>query len=57
MKPFESFMATRLEEFLGYRKYLGYKLRGFTSHLRAFDRYLKEKEGKEKLLSPSFLLK
>jgi integrase len=56
MKPFESFMAPRLDEFLAYRKGLGYKMRGFISQLRAFDRYLKEKESKEKLLSPSFFL-
>ncbi len=56
MKPFESFMAPRLDEFLVYRKSLGYKMRGFTSQLSAFDRYLKEKESKEKLLGPSFFL-
>ena len=49
-------MAPRLDEFLVYRKGLGYKMRGFISQLRAFDRYLKEKESKEKLLSPSFFL-
>ncbi|MBC8247252.1 MAG: tyrosine-type recombinase/integrase [Deltaproteobacteria bacterium] len=56
MKPFESFMAPRLDEFLVYREGLGYKMKGFTSQLRAFDRYLKEKESKEKLLGPSFFL-
>jgi len=56
MKPFESFMAPRLDEFLLYRKNLGYKMRGFTSQLSAFDRYLKNKESKEKLLEPSFFL-
>ena len=56
MKPFESFLAPRLDEFLVYRKGLGYKMRGFISQLRAFDRYLMEKESKEKVLSPSFFL-
>jgi site-specific recombinase XerD len=56
MKPFESFMAPRFDEFLVYRESLGYKMRGFTSHLHTFDRYLKEKESKKKLLGPSFFL-
>jgi site-specific recombinase XerD len=56
MKPFESFMAPRLDEFLAYRQRLGYKTGGFKSHLNIFDRYLKEKEGKEILLDPSFFL-
>lgn len=56
MKPFESFMAPRLDEFLVYRKGLGYKMRGLTSQLTAFDRYLKKNESKEKLLAPSFFL-
>lgn len=49
-------MAPRLDEFLAYRKGLGYKMRGLTSQLRAFDRYLKNNESKEKLLEPSFFL-
>ena len=56
MKSFESFMAPRLDEFLVYRKGLGYKMRGFTSQLSAFDRYLKMSESKEMLLEPSFFL-
>jgi len=56
MKSFESFMAPRLDEFLVYRKALGYQMRGFTSQLSAFDRYLKKKESKQRLLEPSFFL-
>ena len=56
MKPFESFMAPRLDEFLPYRRRLGYKMKSFRSHLHAFDRYLREQESKEKLLDPSFFL-
>ena len=56
MKPFESFMAQRLDEFLVYRKNLGYGMKSFTSHLHTFDRYLKNKESKEKSLGPSFFL-
>ncbi len=49
-------MAPRLDEFLAYRKSLGYKLKGFSSHLRNFDRYLKKKEETGTLLRPSFFL-
>ena len=49
-------MAPKLDEFLVYRQRLGYKTRGFKSHLNIFDRYLKEKVSKEKLLDPSFFL-
>lgn len=56
MKPFESFMAARLDEFLAYRQGLGYKMGCFKSHLNIFDRYLKQKESKETLLDPSFFL-
>jgi integrase len=56
MKPFESFMAPRLTEFLAYRQHLGYKARSFKSHLNILDRYLKAKASKETLLDPSFFL-
>ena len=56
MKPFESFLAPRLDEFLTYRESLGYKTQGFRSHLLTFDRYLKEKESREALLEPLFFL-
>jgi len=57
MKPFESFLAPRLDEFLAYRTHLGYKIGGFKSKLNTFDRYVKEKESKETVLDPSFFLK
>ena len=56
MKPFESFLAPRLDEFLTYRESLGYKTKGFRSHLLIFDRYLREKESREVLLEPLFFL-
>ncbi len=56
MKPFESFLAPRLDEFVTYRESLGYKTKGFRSHLLIFDRYVKEKESKEALLGPPFFL-
>ncbi len=56
MKPFESFLAPRLDEFLTYRESLRYKTGSFRSHLLTFDRYLKDKESKEALLEPPFFL-
>ncbi len=56
MKPFESFLAPRLDEFLAYRQHLGYKTAGFKSHLHIFDRYLKERAVKETSLDPTFFL-
>lgn len=56
MKPFESFLAPRLNEFLAYRRHLGYKTAGFKSHLHTLDRYLKERAVKETLLEPAFFL-
>ena len=56
MKPFESFLAPRLNEFLAYRRQLGYKTAGFKSHLHIFDRYLKQTALKETVLEPMFFL-
>ena len=56
MKPFESFMAPRLDECLIFRRQLGFKPGNLKSRLHIFDRYLKEKESKETLLDPSFFL-
>lgn len=43
MKPFESFLAPKLNEFLAYRETLGYSLKTIRYHLRLFDRYVMEK--------------
>lgn len=43
MKRFESFLAPRLEEYLAYRRTLGYVDEALRSNLRCFDRYVKEK--------------
>jgi site-specific recombinase XerD len=56
MKPFESFMAPKLEEFLDYRHTIGYSTKSSTIHLRAFDRYLKEREADWSSFKPSFFL-
>ena len=44
MKPFESFLAPEMEEYIQHRVSLGYNGRNQRSLLRPFDRYLKENE-------------
>jgi len=56
MKIFESFLAPRLNEFIEYRRNLGYATKHILSHLRTFDRYLKEKKTASDVLEPSFFL-
>jgi len=56
MKPFESFLAPKLEEFIAYRLSLGYAKRGIRSALLSFDHYLKEQQAQEIALPPSFFL-
>jgi integrase/recombinase XerD len=56
MKPFESFLAPKLEEFIAYRLSLGYAKRGIRSALLSFDRYLKEQQPQEMVLPSSFFL-
>jgi len=56
MKPFESFLAPKLEEFIAYRLSLGYAKRGIRSTLLSFDQYLKEQQAEGVLLPPSFFL-
>ena len=56
MKPFESFLAPQMDEYLTYRETLGYEMKKYRSHLRIFDRYLKEQQKCRELLEPSFFL-
>jgi integrase/recombinase XerD len=56
MKPFESFMAKELEEYVAYRKGLGYAKEGLKPGLLAFDRYLKEQNAYWNQLQPVFFL-
>ena len=56
MKPFKSFLAAHLQEYITYRQNLGYQIRPSLSHLRTFDRYLKEQNIEKRFLSPSFFL-
>ncbi len=56
MKPFKSFLANRLEEFLTYRHDLGLKESCARASLRRFDRYLVARDAGWQDLSPQFFL-
>ena len=56
MNKFESFLAQQLEQYVIYRHKLGYSMKVSLSHLKTFDRYLKQRQAEEVLLSPSFFM-
>jgi len=56
MKHFESFLANLFNEFLTYRKDMGYVVKHSRSHLFIFDRYLLDKGAVWDSLTPSFFL-
>ena len=56
MKPFESFLAPKLNEFLTYRQSLGYSLDSIRDHLLLFDRYVREKNAGWESFEPGFFL-
>ncbi len=56
MKPFESFLAAHIQDYIAYRQRLGYQISCSLSHLKTFDRYLKDKQIQAGLLPPSFFL-
>jgi integrase len=56
MKNFESFLAPRLEEYLVYRRSLGYADANLRTSLRYLDRYVKEKAIDHSSLSSLFFL-
>jgi len=56
MKPFESFLAPHLNDYLAYREGLGYALRPCRDHLRLFDRYVHQSGADLGSLHPSFFL-
>ncbi len=57
MNKFESFLAQQLEQYVIYRHKLGYAMKASLSHLKTFDRYLKQKQAEEVLLPPSFFIR
>jgi integrase len=56
MNKFESFLAQQLEQYVTYRHNLGYAMKASLSHLKTFDRYLKQKQVEKVLLPPSFFM-
>ncbi len=56
MKNFESFLSPQLNEYVAYRKDLGYATKSFRGHLRIFDRYLRETGVDWDSLQPAFFL-
>jgi integrase/recombinase XerD len=56
MKPFESFLAPHLNDYLTYREGLGYAPRPCYDHLRIFDRYLHQSGADLHSLQPAFFL-
>jgi len=56
MNEFESFLAQQLEQYVTYRHNLGYAMKASLSHLKTFDRYLKQKQVEKVLLQSSFFM-
>jgi integrase/recombinase XerD len=56
MKPFESFLAPHLNDYLAYREGLGYAPRPCYDHLRLFDRYVHQSGADLSSLHPCFFL-
>ena len=57
MNKFKSFLTPQLQKYLIYRHNLGYSMKPSLSHLKTFDRYLKQKQAEQILLQPSFFVK
>jgi len=56
MKPFDSFLANQLNEYLQYRQSLGYSIKVSREHLLVFDRYLRQTNAQWDALTPFFFL-
>lgn len=56
MKPFESFLAPRLEEYIDYRRNTGHETKSLRSILLTFDRYVKEKGNCRDSMQAAFFL-
>ncbi len=56
MNKFESFLAPQLQQYVIYRHNLGYSMKASLSHLKTFDRYLKQKQAEQTLLPSSFFM-
>ncbi len=56
MKHFESFLAPLLNDYMTYRKNMGYSTKSSRSHLLIFDRYLIRSNADQNSLQPYFFL-
>jgi len=56
MNKYKSFLAPQLQQYVIYRHNLGYSMKASLSHLKTFDRYLKQKQAQQVLLQPSFFM-
>jgi site-specific recombinase XerD len=56
MKPFESFLAPKLEQYLTYRTAIGYTENRLRGLLRTFDQYVKTKDPDWNAFTPLFFL-
>lgn len=56
MNPFNSFLATRLTDYIAYRKSLGFSTQALYAHLKTFDRYLAMRQKEPAVLPASFFL-
>lgn len=56
MRPFESFLAPQLGEYLDYRQALGYSAGPARDFLLIFDRYLNETQADWSCFKPAFFL-
>lgn len=56
MRNFESFLTPHFNDFIVYRRNLGYSVKATRSYLLRLDRYVKDKKIKQGPLQPSFFL-
>ena len=56
MNKFKSFLSPQLQQYLIYRQNLGYSMKPSLSHLKTFDRYLKQRQAEQVLLQPLFFV-
>lgn len=56
MNPFNSFLATRLTDYIAYRHSLGFSTKALFAHLKTFDRYLARRQKEPAVLPASFFL-
>jgi site-specific recombinase XerD len=56
MKPFDSFLANQLNEYLDYRQGLGYSIEVSRKHLMVFDQYLRRSNADWEALTSFFFL-